>query len=75
VKLARFRRPKASCSLSSVQYRPNTNAALRNILLTKWRSGMREVGQKKETKKVNMVDVLNLYTRMNIEFSNQLKLP
>jgi hypothetical protein len=28
VKLARFRRPKATCSLSNVDYRPNTNAAI-----------------------------------------------
>jgi hypothetical protein len=27
VKLARFRKPKAACSLSYVEYRPNTNTS------------------------------------------------
>jgi hypothetical protein len=28
VKLARLRRPKATCSLSYVEYKPNTNAEI-----------------------------------------------
>jgi hypothetical protein len=33
VKLARFRKPKAACSLSYVKYKPNTNIS--NIIYTK----------------------------------------
>jgi hypothetical protein len=61
VKLARFRKPKATCFLSYVEYRPKTNAS--NIMKTghtKGRSPMREEQQKKEVKKMNMVDILFL---------------
>jgi hypothetical protein len=39
----------------------------------KGKSHMREAGEKKEIKKVNMVDIL--YTRMNIGFLKWLKPP
>jgi hypothetical protein len=59
VKLARFRKPKATCFLSYVEYISNTNTS--NIMKNrspKGRSPMRERWEKKEVKKVNMVDVL-----------------
>jgi hypothetical protein len=46
VKLARFRRPKAACSLSYVEYRPNKNAAiLWNTGHTKRRSHTGGIGK------------------------------
>jgi hypothetical protein len=41
-----------------VEYRPNTNISNIKTGHTKGRSHMREGGQKKEVKKVNIVDVL-----------------
>jgi hypothetical protein len=62
VKLARFRRLKAICFLSYVEYRPNTYIAiLQKIGHTKGRSHMRgERAKKKEVKKVNILDVLSI---------------
>jgi hypothetical protein len=46
VKLARLRRPKATCSLSFVEYRPNINVViLWNTGHTKGRSHMGGVGK------------------------------
>jgi hypothetical protein len=53
-----LRRPKIGCSLLYAEYRPKTNA---EILLhmghTKRRQHMRGIGQEKETKNLNVVDV------------------
>jgi hypothetical protein len=59
MKLVRLRRPKATCSPSYADYRPTTNAA---ILLdtghTKGKLCKGKIGQGKETKNLNVVDVL-----------------
>jgi hypothetical protein len=55
VKLARLRRPKVSCSLSYVEYRPKTNAV---ILWDAGHTGV--IGQGKETKNLDVVDVLSV---------------
>jgi hypothetical protein len=58
-----LRRPKITCSPSYAEYRPKTNAV---ILLdmghthTKGRLRMREIGKGKETKNLNVVDVLTV---------------
>jgi hypothetical protein len=58
VKLVRLRRPKASCSSSYADYRPNTNAViLWNMGHTKGRPCIGGIGQGKESKKLNVVDV------------------
>jgi hypothetical protein len=61
VKLVRLRKTKIACSPSSVDYRPETNAV---ILLymghTKGRPCMGGIGQGKETKTLNVVDVLTV---------------
>jgi hypothetical protein len=55
VKLARFRRPKAACFLSYVEYRPNTNTAVL------WKIGhAKGKTQEGSYKKVNIVDVLSI---------------
>jgi hypothetical protein len=58
VKLARFRKPKAACFLSYVDYRLNTNTS--NTIKIGLQQGevTYEGGRVKEVKKVNMVDVL-----------------
>jgi hypothetical protein len=44
VKLARFKRPKASCSLSYVEYRPNTTSnIMKSITLREGHEQEREV--------------------------------
>jgi hypothetical protein len=66
----RLRRPKIACSSSSADYRPKTNAAiLWDMGHTKGRLHPGGIGQGKETKTLNVVDVL---TGMNTEI---LKLP
>jgi hypothetical protein len=58
VKLPDSEGQKATCSPFYVEYRPNKNAAkLCKTGHTKGRSHMRGLGLKKETEKVNMVDV------------------
>jgi hypothetical protein len=60
VKLVRCRRPKAACSLSYVDYRPNTNAAiLWDADYTKYRAHSGGTEQGKEIKNLNVVDVLS----------------
>jgi hypothetical protein len=59
VKLARLRRTKAACSPSNVDYRFKINAAiLWDTCHTKGRLCMAGIGQGKETKHLNVVDVL-----------------
>jgi hypothetical protein len=59
VKLVRLRRPKAACSLSYADYRLKINAAiLWDMSYTKGRPQMRGIGQGKETKNLNVVDML-----------------
>jgi hypothetical protein len=59
VKVARLRRPKAACSPSYVGCRPKINATiLWNMSHTKERLCKGEIGQGKETKNFNEVDVL-----------------
>jgi hypothetical protein len=61
MKLARFRRSKASCSPSYADCRRKTNAAiLWNMGHPKGRLHKGEIGQRKETKNLNMVDVLTV---------------
>jgi hypothetical protein len=57
--LVRLRRPKARCSHSYKDYRPTTNAAiLWNMGHTKRRIYEEGIGQGKENKNLNVVDVL-----------------
>jgi hypothetical protein len=57
----RLRRPKDACSPSYVDFRPKTNAAiLWNMRHTKLRSLTGGRGQGKETKTLNVVDVLTV---------------
>jgi hypothetical protein len=59
VKLVRLRRPKAACSPSYADYRPKTNAAiLWDMGHTKGRPHRVGIGQGKETKNLNVFDVL-----------------
>jgi hypothetical protein len=61
VKLARLRRPKILCSPSCTDYTPKTNAViLLDMDHTKGRLHMGEIGQRKETKNLNVVDVLTV---------------
>jgi hypothetical protein len=61
VKLARLRRPKEPHVLPHVDYRPKTNASiLWNMGHTKGRLHIAEIGQGKETKNLNVVDVLTV---------------
>jgi hypothetical protein len=61
VKLVRLRRPKVACSPSYADYRPKTNAALLwDTGHTKGRLHMGGTGQGKETKSLNVVDVLSV---------------
>jgi hypothetical protein len=58
VKLASCRRPKVTCSPSYVDYRPKTNAViLLDMGHTKGRPCTGGIGQGKETKNLNVVDV------------------
>jgi hypothetical protein len=61
VKLARLRSPKAACSPSYADYRPKTNSSIlwdmghtEEML---WKEG---IGQGKETKSLDEVDVLSV---------------
>jgi hypothetical protein len=57
--LAWFRRPKTTCCPSHVDYRPKTNASiLRDTGHTKGRLCTGGIGQGKETKHLNEVNVL-----------------
>jgi sulfite reductase alpha subunit-like flavoprotein len=59
LKLVRLRKPKATCSPSYVDHRLKTNAAiLWNMVHTKGRPHIGGIGQGKETKNLNVVDVL-----------------
>jgi hypothetical protein len=59
VKLARLRRPKATRSPSFVNCRPKTNSTiLWDTGHTKGRLGDGGIGQEKETKNLNEIDVL-----------------
>jgi hypothetical protein len=61
VKLVRLRRPKATCSPSYADYIPKTNAAiLWDMGHIKGRPCMGGIGQAKETKYLNVVDVLTI---------------
>jgi hypothetical protein len=66
VQLARFRKPKAACFLSYVEYRPNTNTS--NIMKNRSynRSYTRVGGQRKEVKKVNMVEEYRIFKPVEI---------
>jgi hypothetical protein len=60
-KLARLRRPKVACSPSYADYRPKTNAViLWDMGHPKGRPYMGGTGQGKETKNLNVVDVLTV---------------
>jgi hypothetical protein len=61
VKLVRLRRPKVTCSSSYADYRPKTNEAI--LLATghfKGRPCTVGIGKGKETKNLNVVDVLTV---------------
>jgi hypothetical protein len=61
VKLARLRRPKATCSPSYVDYSPTTKAAIFwDTGHTKVRPYTVGIGKGKETKNLNVVDVLSV---------------
>jgi hypothetical protein len=62
VKLARLRKVKAACSLSYGDYIPKTNTAILWDAAghTKRRSCIGGIGQGKETKKLNVVDMLSV---------------
>jgi hypothetical protein len=61
VKLARLRRPKVTCSPSYADVRPKTNTAiLWNTGHTKRRLYKGGIGQGKETKNLDTVDVLTV---------------
>jgi hypothetical protein len=61
VKLVRFRRPKDTCSPSYADYRLKTNAEiLWDMGHTKGRLLTEGIGQGKETKILNVVDVLTV---------------
>jgi hypothetical protein len=61
VKLARLRRPKVTYSLSYADYRPKTNAViLCDVDHTKWRLCTGGIKQEKETKTLNVFDVLSV---------------
>jgi hypothetical protein len=61
VKLARLRRPKATCSPSYVDYRPKTNKViLCDMGHTKGRMHTWGIEQGKETKNLNEVDVFTV---------------
>jgi hypothetical protein len=61
VKLVRLRRPKAACSPSCADYRPNRNAeVLWDIGHTKGRQSTGGIGQEKEIKNLNVADVLKV---------------
>jgi hypothetical protein len=65
VKLARLRRPKAAYYPSYVDYKPKTNAAiLWNMGHTKGRSHAGGIRQGKETKSMNVFDVLTVQERI-----------
>jgi hypothetical protein len=62
MKLSRLRRPKAACSPSYVDFRPKTNVAiLWNMDHTKGRLCKGGIGQGKETKNLNVVDVFTVW--------------
>jgi hypothetical protein len=59
--LVRFRRPKITCSPSYADYRPKTNATIVwDMGHTKVRLCRGVIGQGKETKILNVVDVLTV---------------
>jgi hypothetical protein len=61
VKLVRLKRPKIACSPSYADYRPKTNAAiLWDTGHTKGRPCTGGIEQGKETKNLNVVDVLTV---------------
>jgi hypothetical protein len=61
VKLARLRKPKATCSPSYADYRPKTNAGtLWDTGHSKWMPLMGGIRQVKETKNLKVVDVLTV---------------
>jgi hypothetical protein len=61
VKLVRLRRPKAACSPSCADYRPNRNAeVLWDIGHTKGRQSTGGIGQGKEIKNLNVANVLKV---------------
>jgi hypothetical protein len=61
VKFVRFRRSKATCSLSYVVYRPKTNAEiLLDVGHPMGKSRMGGIRQGKETKNLDVVNVLSV---------------
>jgi hypothetical protein len=61
VKLARLRRPKATCFPSYVDYRPKTNAViLWDMIHAKGRSRLGGIRKGEEAKNLNVVDVLSV---------------
>jgi hypothetical protein len=56
-----LRKPKTTCSSSYFDYRPKTNAAIKwDAGPTKGRPRMGGIGQGKETKNLNVVDVFSV---------------
>jgi hypothetical protein len=61
VKLVRLRRPKVTCSQSYGDYRLKTNAEIvLDMGHTKRRPSTGRIGKRKETKNLNVVDVLTV---------------
>jgi hypothetical protein len=61
MKLVRLKRPKAACSPSYVDYSSTRSAAiLWDMSNTKGRLCQGGIGQRKETKNLNVVDVLTV---------------
>jgi hypothetical protein len=66
VNLARLRRPKISCSPSYVDYRPKINAVILSDIGHTLRGDHSTggTGKEKETKNLNVVDVLTIEERI-----------
>jgi hypothetical protein len=56
----RLRRPKITCSPSCADYRPETNAVILLDMDTKGRLLPGGIGEEKETKNLNVVDVFTV---------------
>jgi hypothetical protein len=70
VQLVRLRRPKTTCSPSYEDYRPTTNVAiLWNMGHTYRRPCTGRLGQSKETKNSNVIDMLNRNEYRNLKLA------
>jgi hypothetical protein len=59
--VSQAQRPKATCSPSYVNYRPKTKVTILWVMgHTKWRLGKGGIEQGKETKNLNVFDVLTV---------------